>query len=79
MSEQFDREDELVWKWSSNVAAMRGDSHGGGYAPEPAYLEDFELDRDETPEDAQREFDDLSNSEQNEIEQRAHRRELDKI
>lgn len=77
MPEEF--ESQLVWKWSSHVSAMRGDSHGGGYAPEPAYLEDFELDREATDVRLVDEWDNLDIDEQGQIEQRAHCRELDKI
>jgi hypothetical protein len=68
----------LVWKWSNRVGALRGDSHGGGYAPEGAYLEDHELDRYATPQWAQDEYDALDAKEQEEIRERAENAELER-
>lgn len=70
--------DYLTWKWSNRVGALRGDSHGGGYAPEGAYLEDHELDRDATPQWAQDEFDALDETEREEIRERAESAELER-
>ena len=70
--------DYLTWTWSHRVGALRGDSHGGGCAPEGAYLEDHELDRDATPQWAQDEFDALSHEECEQIRERAERAELER-
>ena len=70
--------DYLTWTWSHRVGALRGDSHGGGYAPEGAYLEDHELDRDATPQWAQDEYDALSSEEQEQIRERAESAELER-
>ena len=70
--------DYLTWKWSNRVGALRGDSHGGGYAPEGAHLEDHELDRDATPQWALDEFDALSSEEQEQIRERAESAELER-
>lgn len=77
MDELFDREDELVWTWSYKVAATRGQSHGGGDAPEGAYLEEFELDREETNADALEWWDSLPGDLRAQIYNRAHDNELD--
>ena len=61
---------DLIWKYSSRVGALRGDSHGGGYAPEGAYLEDFELDRDETSSEALAIWGALTDAEREQIERR---------
>ena len=70
--------DYLTWKWSNRVGALRGDSHGGGMAPEGAYLADHELDRDETPQWALDEYGALSSEEQEEIRERAESAELER-
>ena len=67
--EDLDSQD-LIWKYSNRVGALRGDSHGGGYAPEGAYLEDFELDRDETSSEALAICDALTDAEREQIERR---------
>ena len=70
--------DYLTWKWSHRVGALRGDSHGGGIAPEGAYLEGHELDRDATPQWALDEFDALDETEREEIRERAESAELER-
>ena len=61
---------DLIWKCSNRVGALRGDSHGGGYAPEGAYLEDFEMDRDQTSPEALAIWDALTDEEREQIERR---------
>jgi hypothetical protein len=68
----------LTWRWSNRVGAKRAWSLGGGDPPEGAYLEDHELDRDETPQWAQDEYDALSGEEQEEIRERAESAELER-
>ena len=70
--------DYLTWKWSHRVGAKRGGSHGGGMAPEGAYLEDHELDRGATPQWALDEFDALDETEREEIRERAESAELER-
>ena len=70
--------DYLTWTWSHKVGAKRGGSHGGGMAPEGAYLADHELDRDETPQWALDEYDALSSEEQEQIRERAESAELER-
>ena len=67
---------DLIWKYSSRVGALRGDSHGGGYAPEGAYLEDFEIDRDQTSPEALAIWDALTDEEREQIERRAEEKIL---
>lgn len=77
--DELDYTDELQWTYSHRVGALRGSSHGGGMAPEGAYLEDFELDRNDTPAYALEWFDALDNDEQRRIEERAEEKILDEF
>lgn len=77
--DKLDYADELQWKHSRRVGALRGDSHGGGMAPESAYLEDFELDETQTSHEAAEWFYSLPDNEQKRITKRAHEQEIENV